>query len=60
VVAVAADTAAAEIAAAVADMVAVVADTATNAAAVVEMAADGAADANRPKIEDFGCQDCLG
>jgi len=26
----------------------------------VEMAADGAADANRPKIEDFGCQDCLG
>jgi len=35
---------------------AVAADTATNAVAV-EMAADGAADANRPKIEDFGCQD---
>jgi hypothetical protein len=38
---------------------AVAADTATNAVAV-EMVADGAADANRPKIEDFGCQDCLG
>jgi hypothetical protein len=33
-------------------MVAVAADTATNAAAV-EMAADGAADANRLKIEDL-------
>jgi hypothetical protein len=52
------DTAAAEIAAAVAGMVAAAVDMATSAAAV-EMAAAVAADANRLKTEDFGSQDCL-